>query len=120
LWGKTGTGKSRFCYDQVQDRSVWRPGDYKWFDGYAGQEIIIIDDYRGEYALPVFLNLCDRYPMQVPVKGGFANWCPKKIYITSNVNPNLWYSTDGFSLDAFKRRLDVVEFIDEKLYDDIQ
>lgn len=41
LWGATGTGKTRFCYDQVQDLAVWSPGDYQWFDGYRGQEIVI-------------------------------------------------------------------------------
>jgi len=119
LYGKTGTGKSRFAQDQVGDRRMWSPGDYKWFDGYDGQEVVIIDDYRGEYDLPMFLNLFDRYPMQVPVKGGFVNWCPKKVYITSNVDPDLWYETDGFSIEAFRRRLDNVEFIRENLYSDI-
>lgn len=121
LWGKTGTGKTRFARNQVgDDQRVWSPGDYKWFDGYEGQEIVIIDDYRGEYELPMFLNLFDRYPMQVPVKGGFTNWCPKKVYITSNVDPNHWYTSDGLSLGAFQRRLDNVQFIIDNIYDDIQ
>ena len=119
LHGKTGTGKSRWCFDQTKDQEVWRPGDYKWFDGYDGQDIVIIDDYRGEYDLPMFLNLCDQYPMQVPVKGGFVNWRPKTIYITSNVDPDMWYETDGFSLEAFRRRLSLVQFVTEDLYDDI-
>ena len=119
LWGATGTGKTRFCYDQVMNSTVWSPGDFQWFDGYKGQEIVIIDDYRGEYPIQLFLKLCDRYPMQVPVKGDFTNWIPKKIYITSNVKPDLWYECDGASFDAFKRRFDVIHEIHQPLYDDI-
>lgn len=78
LWGDTGTGKTRYCQDQVMDRSMWSNGDYKWFDGYKGQDIVIWDDYRGEYPIQLFLKLTDRYPMQVPIKGGFTNWCPKR------------------------------------------
>lgn len=118
-WGPTGTGKTRFCQDQVMDSKFWSPGDYKWFDGYSEQEIVIIDDFRGEYPLPLLLKLLDRYPMQVPVKGGFANWNPRKVYITSNVNPNLWYDSDEWSRAALKRRFTNVEYVLDPLYDDI-
>lgn len=120
LWGVTGTGKTRFAYDQVMDLQVWSPGDFQWFDGYCGQEIVIIDDYRGEYPLPLFLKLTDRYPMRVPVKGGFTNWCPKKIYITSNEDPDSWYpDVSGCSFQAFKRRFDSIEYIKDPIYPDI-
>lgn len=122
LWGRTGTGKTRFCHDQVQDRKFWTPGDYQWFDGYKEHEIVIMDDYRGDYPLNKLLLLLDRYSMTVPVKGGFVNWCPKKIYITSNVNPMLWYDpkdTDMGSIKALRRRIDSIEEIREPLYEDI-
>lgn len=99
------------------DSKFWKPGDYKWFDGYDGQPIVILDDYRGEYPLQMFLKLCDRYSMQVPVKGGFVNWGPKKIYITSNLHPNDWYpDEDRFSISAMFRRLTVIEAVFESLY----
>lgn len=117
LWGDTGTGKTRFCHDQVMDLEFWSPGDFQWFDGYKDQPIVIIDDFRGEYPLPLFLKLCDRYPMRVPIKGGFVNWAPKKIYITSNTAPRSWYvNADSRSLDAMIRRFDSVEFINKNLY----
>lgn len=116
-WGKTGTGKTRFVWDQVMDSSVWTPGDYKWFDGYSGQSIVIIDDYRGEYPLQLLLKLLDRYPMQVPIKGGFTQWAPKKIYITSNIHPNDWYlAADRYSVSAMFRRFDLVQSCFEDLF----
>lgn len=117
IWGDTGTGKTRYCQDQIMDRSMWSNGDYKWFDGYKGQEVVIWDDFRGEYPIQLFLKLTDRYPMQVPVKGGFTNWCPKKIYITSNCAPETWYPDCGSrTREAFFRRLNVINFINKKLY----
>lgn len=116
-WGKTGTGKTRFVWDQVMDSDVWTPGDYNWFDGYRGQPIVIIDDYRGEYKLQLLLKLLDRYPMQVPIKGGFVEWKPKKVYITSNIHPNDWYpQADRFSIGAMFRRFSLVEACFENLY----
>lgn len=117
FWGKTGTGKTRFVMDQVMDQDFWTPGDYKWFDGYEGQPIVIIDDYRGEYQLQMLLKLLDRYPMQVPVKGGFTEWAPRKIYITSNVHPNDWYPlADRYSVAAMFRRFNLVEACFDSIY----
>lgn len=117
IWGKTGTGKTRYVWDQVMDSSAWTPGDFKWFDGYTGQRIAIFDDYRGEYPLQMLLKLCDRYPMQVPIKGGFVEWKPTKIYITSNINPSYWYpNADRYSLAAMFRRFSRVDSVFEDLY----
>lgn len=117
FWGKTGTGKTRFVMDQVQDSDIWIPGDYKWFDGYTGQKIVLFDDYRGEYALQMLLKLLDRYPMSVPIKGGFTEWSPTKIYITSNCHPNDWYPlSDRFSVGAMFRRFSLVESCFENIY----
>lgn len=117
LWGDTGVGKTRFVMNQVMDQSIWIPGDYSWFDGYEGQEIVLFDDYRGEYPLQMFLKLTDRYQMKVPVKGDFAEWAPKKIYITSNTSPATWYRTaDDRSQAAFWRRLEIVTFINKNIY----
>lgn len=117
FWGKTGTGKTRFVMDQVMDSDFWSPGDYKWFDGYCGQPIVIIDDFRGEYQLQMLLKLLDRYPMSVPVKGGFTKWAPKKVYITSNIHPDSWYPlADRYSIAAMFRRFTIVQSCFESIY----
>lgn len=64
-----------------------------WFDGYEGQENVLFDDFHGGvFKLPYLLKLLDRYPMRVPVKGGFVQWKPRRIFITSNIDPDLWFS----------------------------
>lgn len=117
LWGDTGVGKTRFVMDQIMDRTFWSPGDYKWFDGYTGQDVVLFDEYRGQYDISLFLKLTDRYPLSVPIKGGFTKWCPKKIYITSNCCPSTWYrDCNEKTIDAFWRRLDTCHFINKNIY----
>ena len=118
LWGTTGVGKTRFVHNQIMDRTFWAPGDWTWFDNYNGQEIVLLDEYRGQYPVSLFLKLLDRYPLSVPIKGGFTNWRPKKIYITSNVNPADWYEDATFrTREAVYRRLSSITFIEKDIYE---
>jgi len=109
-WGKTGTGKTRQVFTfHSADNIYSHPGE-QWFCGYDGHPIVLFDDFNGgEFKLCYLLKLLDRYPMRVPIKGGYVQWVPKVIYITSNKNPEDWYP-NAYSEHraALKRRLDVV------------
>lgn len=92
LWGDAGVGKSRSVYDYHAAESIYSHPGEKWFDGYHGQPTVLFDDFNGgEFKLTYLLKLIDRYPMQVPIKGGYTNWVPKVIYFTSNKDPSEWY-----------------------------
>lgn len=114
-WGRTGAGKTRAVYDNLpsmEDIYV-HPGG-PWFDGYDGQPIALFDDFCGsEFKISYLLKLLDRYPMKVPIKGGFVNWAPREIYITSNMNPHDWYSNANSEHVAamFRRITNKVEFL---------
>lgn len=113
-WGRTGAGKTRAVYDNLptQDIIYPHPGG-QWFDGYDGQPIVLFDDYGGsEFKITYLLKLLDRYPMRVPVKGGFVSWTPTEIYITSNKDPRTWYSNANPEHVAamFRRFTNVVRF----------
>lgn len=105
LWGETGTGKSRFCARNCPD-AYWKSrGD--WWDGYEGHECIIIDEFYGWLPFDFLLRLCDRYPLQLPVKGGFRKMVAKTLIITSNKPYRDWYGeriTDTM-WRAFERRI---------------
>lgn len=107
-WGKTGTGKTRAVYENLPSKKdlYVHPGG-PWFDGYDGQPIVLFDDFGGsEFKLQYLLKLLDRYPMRVPIKGGFVSWAPYEIYITSNINPDNWYSNANEEhVRALKRRI---------------
>lgn len=85
LWfyGPTGTGKSRAA-NELPGSKFFAPTDKFWFDGYDGQDVVIIDDYRRDYCpFHLLLKLLDRYPLQVPVKNGYANFRCRTIVITT-------------------------------------
>lgn len=90
----------------------------EWWDDYDCQPHVVIDDFAPDQLEPArFKNLFDRYPMSVPIKGGFRPWIPKLVVITSNVDPASWYTTvvNGESIPdaAVQRRLDEVHLMDE-------
>jgi len=86
-WGATGCGKSRRAFEEYPDAWV-SSGNLQWFDGYDGHAAVILDDWRDHHApLSTMLRLLDRYPYRVPYKGGFRQWKPDVIVITSNRAP---------------------------------
>jgi len=88
-WGDTGTGKSRKCYEQFP-KAYWKTRG-EWWDGYEGQETVIIDEFYGWIKFSDFLRICDRYPLSVPVKGGFRKFLAKKVICTSNLPWQEWW-----------------------------
>lgn len=124
IWhGVTGTGKTRGAFEMARtdyDDSFWVWPGGSWFDGYRGQRVAIFDEFHGgdEQSLPFSLwkKLCDRYPLTVPVKGGFTNWAPEVIIFTSNIHPDFWWPGEkakpvGWK-DQFNRRcFEIKEFL---------
>lgn len=100
LYGKTGTGKTRTAMamgDRYGDRAndIWiSSGPLRWFDGYDGQSVVIFDDFRAKHvsSFAFLLRLLDRYPTRVEFKGGFTDWAPKIIIITSSYSPDECFS----------------------------
>lgn len=108
-WGKTGTGKTKRAHEEASEDLYTHTGQ-GWFDGYSGQKDVLFDDFTGgEFKLSYLLKVLDRYPMVVPVKGGFAQWAPKRIWITSNLSPAEWYANAHEEHQrALRRRLSTV------------
>ncbi len=96
LYGEPGVGKTRFVRDAEEADDLWTEpiGKAGWFDEYDGQEAVLFDDFDGRMSkIPLrdTLRLLDRYVELVPVKGTFARWIPKRVYVTTNYHPLLWY-----------------------------
>jgi len=89
LYGPTGTGKTKCAWEFGAAHGATTDvyltlGTLQWFDGYDGQRIVIVDDFRSKgTAFNFLLRLCDRYPISVPFKGGFVNWNPDVIIFTT-------------------------------------
>lgn len=112
LHGDTGTGKTRWVFEN--EPNLWISGDngFSWFDGYDGHEAALFDDFTGvaPSKFGFLLKLLDRYPMKVPIKGGFVEWIPKRIYFTSNLPVEEWYTgVTDVQISALMRRIDHVK-----------
>jgi len=101
IYGPTGTGKSKFCNDTFPN-CYWKQRG-KWWDNYAHQDVVCLDEFYGWLQWDVLLRLCDRYPLLVETKGGQIQFASKRIVFTSNTEPSLWYKNTYF--DAFVRRV---------------
>ncbi|UDN67418.1 replication-associated protein [robinz virus RP_954] len=110
FFGETGTGKSRAAAEKAGKDVYYKPRG-EWWDGYNGEKAVIIDDFYGWLKHDEMLRLMDRYPHQVPIKGGFSEFLSRELYITSNKPWFEWYKPDWFTgqrREAFRRRLDKI------------
>ena len=83
--GDTGSGKSWDA--RKQNPSIYLKNNNKWWDGYRGQECVLIEemDPRSGCYLGAFLKKwADHYAFNAEVKGGTKMLRPKKIIVTSN------------------------------------
>lgn len=56
----------------------------KWWDGYDEQQIVLFDDFRPtHYDFAALLQVFDRYPMTVEVKGDTVNLMCTKFVVTT-------------------------------------
>lgn len=105
--GKTGVGKTRFVYDHFKSDAIYTKGNLEmYFESYRNQPICLLDDYRGALNFAFLLNLLDRYPLTVPVKGTSAIFNSEVIIITSNDMPSEWYDLTPVKLAPLMRRLE--------------
>ena len=105
LWfkGPTGERKTRTAIEIAERYGLryWMSNDtLKWFDGFNGQDVAIIDDFRKSMLADwnMLLRLLDGYGLFVQVKGGFTKWNPRIVIITTPATPGecfQWVNKEG-------------------------
>lgn len=109
--GDTGTGKSRKAWEDAGMDAYGKDPNTKFWCGYSGQCSVIIDEFRGRIDVSHLLRWFDRYPVNVEIKGSSLPLCAESIWITTNLEVELWYpDLDGATLEALKRRIKVTHF----------
>ena len=117
IWyhGPTAVGKSHKAFEgfDPQTHYVWKLNEKSgWQDGYAGQETVIINDFRGEIPYNEMLQLVDKWPHSVPRRGREpAPFLAKTVIVTSSLSPAQVYHrrAEEDSLNQLLRRFDVIE-----------
>lgn len=89
--GPTRSGKTRkYLYDENNKRRrnvfIINAGNgCSWWDGYNGQDTILIDEFKNQIQLTVLLGLLDGHQMRMAVKGSHVYCLATKIIITTNL-----------------------------------
>lgn len=115
FWGATGTGKTKRAHDEIAGRDFFDKNPLtKWWDGYRGQKLCLIDEFAGRVDIINLLRWLDRYPCTVEVKGFSVPLEVTEFWITSNLSPENWYpDASNEHVRALKRRLtNVVRFVE--------
>lgn len=105
IWisGPTGAGKSHRA--RQLDPKLFDKQINKWWDGYLGEDTVLLDDLDDSHAkwIPHFLKRwADKYPFPAEIKGTTVRIRPKRIIVTSQYTPSDVF--DGRHLAAINRR----------------
>lgn len=113
VYGEPGLGKTHWIREQVGEEAFWKSPNTNWWDGYSGQADVVMDDYKSWLPWSELMQVLDKYPCRVQVKGGHAQFLAKRIFISTNFTPSEWYGKDEdsdrvrkYPLDALTRRVD--------------
>ena len=121
-YGKSGAGKTRLVMEKY-NYEAYRITDQKHpFDGYAGQDVIIFEEFRSTYRIQDMLNYLDGYPLRLPCRYNNRVACYTKVYLLSNVDLKDQYRETQREYEetwnAFLRRIHKVKvFTDEGIVD---
>ena len=103
VWGKAGAGKSRWA--RAQSTSIYPKLCNKWWDGYQGEQVVVMDDFMPEHKI-----LCqqlkiwtDRYDCILETKGGAVHAQYQWFIVTSQYSiEEIW--EDSRDRAALQRR----------------
>lgn len=119
-WGSTGTGKTHRAWEEAKAMGAVyiKSPSTKWWDGYKGQEQVILDEFDGQIGITHLLRWLDKYPCSVEIKGGQVPLKALHFWITSNKRPEEWYpatvnSASGAQVSALLARLRIEEMTGE-------
>lgn len=115
-WGVTGSGKSYTARHEHPDKTMFiQKISDKWWTGYDGHEVVIIDDYRPSFCPFVrLLDLFDEFETIVECKYGMRQFRPKYITVTSIKSPKQWFEDFHEDIQQLLRRIDKVVYFGKK------
>lgn len=114
VWGITGKGKTRGVMEKYGYANVFRVTDYDHpFDGYKGQDVLLLDEFRSSLPISNMLEYLDGYPVELRARYANKQAMFTKVYIVSNIDiteqyPNV-QKEEPRTWQAFLRRISNIE-----------
>lgn len=108
IYGPPGTGKSHMARNNYPGPVYIKPQN-KWFDGYAGEPTILLDDFDCGKPLGHYLKIwSDKWSCQGEIKGGTVQLQHRHFIVTSNYSIEEMFSGDEPMIQAITRRFDII------------
>lgn len=97
VWGPSGVGKSHMAFENYSYETHYIKNlNEDWWDGYTGQEVVILNEYKGQLTLGEIFDLVDKWPKTVKYRNREpVPFLAKTVYITSSKNPYEMYTSLG-------------------------
>lgn len=115
-YGDAGTGKDYDVYEKYGAENIYEmtrdENGAVWWDGYEGQDVLLISDFKWWLTRARLLNICGSRMVRANIKGATEWFTGTKVIITSNFPIEQWYSNwddTGVVDPAFVSRLTAVE-----------
>lgn len=113
IWytGPSGAGKSHAAFEGFSPETHYVKNlSEEWWDGYKGQETVILNEFRGQIPFSELLDLMDKWPKQVKWRcRESVPFLAKRIIITSIKDPrDVYKRQEGEPWEQFDRRCRVV------------
>ena len=116
-WGEAGTGKSHNAFENYDPKTTYVKSAEDWWDGYKGQEIVIINEFREDSGHKInweyLMELTDKYPLNVKRRGREPTpFLAKKLIITSPEHPKVTFRkciSQGDNFKQLERRFKIIK-----------
>lgn len=102
IYGPPGVGKSHIAHNLFPNAFIKQQN--KWFDGYEGEETILLDDLDTSVLGHHLKIWTDKWPCRGEIKGGTVPLRHKRFIITSNYLPSQIWNEDPVLAEAIERR----------------
>lgn len=109
LWGLTGVGKTAYAIRKHGRANCYIKDSTKWWDGYTGQDVIIVDDFDGQWPYRNFLRFLDENDYSGEVKGGWQKITARYIYITCEYRPHHYWMKENEINQVLRRIEKIIE-----------
>lgn len=102
LYGEAGVGKSHRARQKYPDAFI--KSQSKWWDGYLGQKVVILDDLDTP-VLGHYLKIWgDKWACTGEIKGGTVPLMHEIMVVTSNYSIELLFANDPIMVEPIRRR----------------
>lgn len=121
MYGPNAEAMTNYIYSQYVARDICRIISFKGksitFDSYTAEDVLLLERFRSDIPLRDVLNYCSGYPTMLPARYADRAACYTRLYITSDLAPDLQYTSGEYSVarvkEFFNRIDEVIEFMED-------